>query len=286
MKRWFKRQRETQVPPGLRSTATDWRRWDSVGEAYERIGNLDTLPAARDLLDLVGAVPGARVLDVGCGTGAAVAEADVRVSPGGVAAGADIAEGMLVAGKRARPQAGLVAAEAINLPFADGRFDAVVATFVLAFFARLDTALYDMIRVLRAGGRLGVSWWGEGEDELGRTWRDLVEGSVGVEMLRGARREAAPWAETLGVPAKVEGMLRDAGLRPVRVERREYRFEMPRETYVEGCELGMSGRFVRAMLGPSGWERFRERARARFAEGFGERVVDFREVLLGVGTKP
>ena len=47
----------------------------------------------------------------------------------------------------------------------------------------------------------------------------------------------------------------------------------------------VSGRFTRDMLGPEGWDRFMERARAVFAERFPERINDFRDVNLAVGTK-
>jgi hypothetical protein len=76
------------------------------------------------------------------------------------------------------------------------------------------------------------------------------------------------------------------GLHPVRVERREYRFQLSLEDYVTGREIAASGRFVRDMLGPEGWDSFRERARARFRERFPDPLIDFRDVLLAVGTKP
>jgi len=39
------------------------------------------------------------------------------------------------------------------------------------------------------------------------------------------------------------------------------------------------------MLGDGGWEAFRTRARARFAERFADPLNDFRDVILAIGTK-
>ncbi|HCP62483.1 MAG TPA: hypothetical protein DIU14_08460, partial [Actinobacteria bacterium] len=49
------------------------------------------------------------------------------------------------------------AAEAIDLPFRAATFDVVLSLFVLSHLHRLDTALFDMLRVLRSGGRAGVT---------------------------------------------------------------------------------------------------------------------------------
>lgn len=51
----------------------------------------------------------------------------------------------------------LVRAEAEDLPFADGGFDSVVATYVLCCVGDLDRSLAEMARVLRPGGRLLLS---------------------------------------------------------------------------------------------------------------------------------
>ena len=87
-------------------------------------------------------------------------------------------------------------------------------------------------------------------------------------------------------PRRLEETLRDAGLRPVVVERRQYRFEMSPEDYVTGREVAASGRFLRDMLGSQMWESFRERVRTSFRERFPDPLVDFRDVLLAVGTGP
>lgn len=264
----------------------DWRRYDTtVAETYERVRAPVTSSVAADLVALAAPAAGARVLDVGSGTGVA-ADAAASTVPAGVVVGADLSVEMLRVASRARPGLRLVGAEAIQLPFRDGTFDVVLANFVLPEFKRYDTALFDLIRVLRPGGRLAASVWQTHEDELSRTWRTLVEQTVGKEMLRSALRDATPWAERFGDPKRFEETLRHSGLRPVRVERRSYRFTMTRDDYVEEQATRALGRFVRGMLGARGWNSFLERARSAFASDFGQNVDDSRDVLLAVGTKP
>jgi SAM-dependent methyltransferase len=204
-----------------------------------------------------------------------------------VAVGIDQSLGMLAVGLRARPAARLVAATAIDLPFPDATFDAATACFVLAHFPRSDTALFDIVRVLRPGGRLAVSTWAEGaDDEFQRTWREMVEEVTTHELLEDALARVGPSRGRFGDRTQLEAALRDIGLRPVSVQQREYRFHVTREDYVTDLGTSATGRFVRDMLGEEGFGSLMERVRAAFAERFPERITDFRDVLLAVGTKP
>ena len=84
----------------------------------------------------------------------------------------------------------------------------------------------------------------------------------------------------------LEGALREAGLRPVQVELREYRFVMSLDDYVDGRTTAVSGRFLRDMLDDEAWGSFLDRARAVFRERFPDPLTDFRQVNLAVATKP
>jgi ubiquinone/menaquinone biosynthesis C-methylase UbiE len=263
----------------------DWRSYDLVAEAYHRVHAPRTRVAASDLVALAAPPAGGRVLDVGTGTGVAAAAAKEATEDGWVV-GIDPSRDMLLAGRNAHQTVLLAVAEAIDLPFRAAAFDVVLANFVLSHFTKYETALFDMIRVLKLGGRMAVSTWAEGLDEFQRTWHELVAGAVSRELLNDALNRAMPWEDRFSAPDRLEQTLRDAGLRPVRVERRRYRFPMSREDYVAGRETSATGRFLREMLGDRGWEPFRARARTVFAERFPDPLIDFREVLLAVGTKP
>ena len=257
-----------------------------MADVYERVSAPRTAQVAADLVALADPPSGGRVLDVGTGTGVGVEAAGKAVGSDGLAVGADPSLGMLRSGAAARPSIRLLAAEAIDLPFRDGTFDAVTANFVLSHFRKYDTALFDLLRVLKPNGQLAATAWTGPDDEFQQTWRSLTEDVATHELLQDALERAMPWEGRFRDPRTLEQTLRDAGLHPVRVEKREYRFHMSLDDYVTTRETAASGRFIRDMLGPQGWESFRERARATFRERFPDPLTDFREVLLAVGTKP
>lgn len=261
----------------------DWRRYDDVAETYERVHAPRLAAPGHDLVEFAGVEPGQRVLDVGTGTGIAAAAAR---DAGASVVGIDESLGMLRVARSVRPEVAIVAAEAIDLPFRDGRFDAVIANFVLAHFTRYQTALFDMKRVLRPGGWMAFSAWADAQDDLTRTWLELVERVVPREVLQPALSQAIPWRERFRDRGAMEEALMDAGLRHVRTEERRYHFHYPLAEYVEGLGTWATGRFVRSMLGEEAFASFLQRAKGVFAERFSDPVNDFREVLFAVGTRP
>jgi ubiquinone/menaquinone biosynthesis C-methylase UbiE len=261
----------------------DWRTYDDVAETYERVHAPRFADVARDLLQLAELPAGARILDIGTGTGVA---AQVAAEAGHAVVGADESPGMLAVGHRIRPALPLVAATAIDLPFPNRSFDAVVGSFVLAHFNNVETALFDSIRVLDSGGRMAFSSWADGVDDYQLAWREQVESVVPREMLAPAFAEAAPWHDRFRKRNAVEEVLLDAGLRRVRTETVKYRWTYTLDDYVEGLSVWAIGRFVRDMLGDRGWEDFMGRTRAAFAERFADPLNDFREVVLAIATNP
>ncbi len=242
------------------------------------------LPAA-DLVALAEVGPGARVLDVGTGTGVVARAAAAVAGPDGRVVGVDPSMPML---RAAMPQAGgalYAAATAIDLPFRDSAFDDVFAAFVIPHFARYETALFDMMRVLKRGGRLGVATWGSREDEFAKAWREVTFEFAEPEILRDSLSQALPWEERFQDPERLKAALHDAGLRDILISRRQYRFTISAEDYLTGRETAASGRFLRQMLGKESWPRVRARAREVFAERFQPQFNDFRDVNMAVGFK-
>jgi SAM-dependent methyltransferase len=108
------------------------------------------------LIEMTAPRPGWRVLDVGTGTGHtafAFAPAVAWV------VAADLTEAMLKQAERVRKDRGygnveLQVADVHALPFADAAFDLVTCRRAAHHFSRIDTALAEMRRVLKPGGRL------------------------------------------------------------------------------------------------------------------------------------
>jgi len=165
-------------------------------------------PGAERLVEAVGVGPGARVLDVACGTGIVARIAAPLAGPQGHVAGLDVNPGMLAVAARRAPSIDWRQGQAEALPWEDATFDAVLCQFGLNFFAAPGTALREMWRVLAPGGRLAVAVF----DALERN--PAYAGMV--EVLR--RRVGPAPAEALGLPFSLGGqgalarLLEDAGI--------------------------------------------------------------------------
>ena len=263
----------------------DWRSYDSVADIYLRIHQSRMELPAKDLVELAQVAPGARVLDVGTGTGVVARAAALATGSAGRVVGIDPSMPML---RNAQPQAGgarYAAATAIDLPFRGAAFDDVLLAFVLPHFTKYDTALFDLMRVLKIGGRMGVATWGRGEDEFSKAWRDVMWEFAEPEILSDSMSKALPWEARFADPERLKMALHDAGLRDILISKREYRFRITREDYLTGRETSASGRFLHQMLGDALWPRLQARAREVFAERFPEEFNDFRDVNMAIGFK-
>ena len=97
--------------------------------------------------------PGARILDVGCGTGEYIQRANEL---GFSASGVEPAEAMRKAAIEKNPGSTILNGVATELPFPDSTFDLVICIEVLRYLHSADNrqALREMYRVLKPGGTL------------------------------------------------------------------------------------------------------------------------------------
>ncbi len=116
---------------------------------------------------------GGIVLDVGCGPASITASLARAAGPSGLVLGVDRSEAMLARAVRAEsgPQIGFLYADAQRLPLRDRTVDAVISVAVLQLVPDPVTALAEMARVLRPGGRLAVMVPTAGR--AARVWRRL-----------------------------------------------------------------------------------------------------------------
>ncbi len=105
--------------------------------------------------------PGARVLDLGAGTGDLAREA-ARQQPAARVVAADFTLAMMLRAKEQRERGpaqapfAWTAADARCLPFADGAFDAVVSGFLMRNVGEVAPVLREQWRVLKPGGQIVV----------------------------------------------------------------------------------------------------------------------------------
>mmetsp|Transcript_13244 Transcript_13244/g.48239 ORF Transcript_13244/g.48239 Transcript_13244/m.48239 type:complete len:269 (-) Transcript_13244:1962-2768(-) len=121
--------------------------------------------------------PHARVLDVGCGPGnltgfLARQYPDLSLSVTGV----DCSEKMLDEARKTYPGERFEYADACALPFNTGTYDVVTTSYTLRNFSDLPRALEEMVRVLKAGGRLYIldAFPIDGSTLVGRVFRPLL----------------------------------------------------------------------------------------------------------------
>ncbi|MCB9797212.1 MAG: methyltransferase domain-containing protein [Alphaproteobacteria bacterium] len=177
-----------------------WSRW--------LVDPLTDLPALRErAVQSLGLTPGARVLDIGCGTGLNLPLLASRVGPGGRVVGLDYSPGMLEQARRRAAREGwtqveLVQGDAAELAGVGGPFDAALSTWALGIVDDLPGALRRAVEVLEPGGRLAVLDLHRVRPERGLLrWMDpLVRGALrlsGVDSREDLdpERLARRWAE-------------------------------------------------------------------------------------------
>jgi SAM-dependent methyltransferase len=150
------------------------------GASYERIA--ETFAPIHDrVVEALALEPGARVLDVACGTGGVALRA---ARAGADVVGIDISLDQLAKARRAAAEAGLAIrfdeGDCQELPYGDAEFDAVASAFGAIFAPDQERTARELARVCRSGGRLALTaWpadeWSETHARAGRTFVEDVD---------------------------------------------------------------------------------------------------------------
>lgn len=260
----------------------DWSSYDTIAARYDGAWGDRFQVAARFLSERLPLPPAAAVLDVGTGTGivlGALASAAARL------AGCDRSMGMMRLARSRLPAAWLVSADASALPFVDGSFDAVTASFVVSHLDDPQSGLREALRVLKPGGRFGMTSWAADTDARSAAWRELAAEAVSSDRLRAAIARVLPNEQHFESPANVEAALVEAGYREVRVEAIALDYAISLDEFLADREISSGGRFAREAMGDQVWSLWTAAARAALERRFGSSFECARQVLVGLGTR-
>jgi SAM-dependent methyltransferase len=170
------------------------RSFENVAAEYERHRPEYPEEALRWAAGLLGLEPGARVLDVGAGTG--------KLTRGLVALGLEVVAvepgaPMLQQLRKAVPEAKALEGPAESIPLPDESVGAVFAGQAYHWFDR-GRALPELHRVIDPGGGLALLWnWWDERDPLQRELGELI-GYAGHEPYREEELPGKPWFRELG----------------------------------------------------------------------------------------
>jgi demethylmenaquinone methyltransferase / 2-methoxy-6-polyprenyl-1,4-benzoquinol methylase len=129
-----------------------------IAKRYDIMNRLITggqdLRWRKEAIRRAGLFPSARLLDLGTGTGD-LARAALKSQPAINLIAADFNLDMMLVGKKGGSLPWLNA-DALQLPFPVGSFDAIVSGFLMRNVGNLDVALGEQYRILKPGGRIVI----------------------------------------------------------------------------------------------------------------------------------
>jgi SAM-dependent methyltransferase len=146
----------------MTTTAFDWSAVAPAWDAHRGGVHRETSAVTEALGAGLGLREGERVLELGSGTGDHARALAELVGPSGSLLASDVAQGMvdLTAATLADvPQAEVRRVDAAGTGLPDGDFDAVAFVMGLMFVPEPERAVAEIHRVLRPGGRAGITVW-------------------------------------------------------------------------------------------------------------------------------
>ncbi len=285
-----------ELPQGAEKVKAVDKMFDAIAPRYDLLNRVLTFGMdvgwRRRTVKSLQLSPGAKVLDLACGTGDLCRMLAKR---GYRPVGVDRSAGMLAAQRTTAP---LIRGDALVLPFRSNSVDGVVCGFALRNFSSLKPFLKECSRVIRPGGRVALLEVAEPENSVLRWGHSQYFGKVvplvgGLLSDRDAYQYLPKSVAYLPPPTRMVSMMAECRLRQRQPQAPVdgHRPAAHRDQAVTSTTTGLrshtwvldAGLDPLAALGPGGF--------AWFAEGFGlatsgvaarVSVADAAEVLAGI----
>ena len=184
-------------------------RWSRYYAAFDLGGVNDQKMLAVDLLK---PEKNAIIMDIGTGTGAIIPYLAKQISNEGQIIGIDFSKKMVqtanerIIKQKITSKAKAMVADGTKLPFPDGHFDAIIATFAFTSFPEPEKAMKECARVLRPGGRFSIL-------DTGKPTRKKHQ-------LKSRYLKFVMWkAGYTDISLDIPGLVRKAGLKVSKIER-------------------------------------------------------------------
>lgn len=214
------------------------------------------------IVDVLPLAEGQRVLDIGSGDGCFAKLIADRVGPQGLVIGADSSQGYLQlaaqnCGQENQSEIRFVAAHLDALPFAEESFDFVWCGHSLASFPQVETALKQMVRIVRPGGYVAVLE-NDSMHEVILPWGPELELAIRQAELD-AYRDRTRHPEKRYLARQLPFLLENAGLS--NLERKTFSIDRSpplraAEQKNLGCYLYRLSELIRPHLDSSAWAKF------------------------------
>ena len=188
-------------------------------------------PVGEWLVDALDPQPGETILELAAGVGDTGLAAASRLGDSGRLISTDFSEQMVAAAGRRAEELGVAHVEfrrmdAERMDLDDDSIDGVVCRWGYMLMADPAAALRETRRVLRPGGRVALSVWG---DPKGNLWASVPAATLAEHTGQEPPDPNAPGIFAMASEERTRGLLTEAGLTPRRVEHveMEWSFRTP-----------------------------------------------------------
>ena len=207
------------------------------------------------LVDALDPQPGETVLELACGVGDTGLAAAARLGGSGQLVSTDFSTQMVAAARRRAEELGVSNVEfrtmdAERMDLDDDSVDGVLCRWGYMLMADPAAALRETRRVLRPGGRLALSVWG---DPAANGWASVPTRAIFEQTGETPPDPLAPGIFAMASEDRTRKLLTEAGFSPLRVEHveMEWTFESPDEHWHYVLDLaGALAMLVRSLPEP------------------------------------